>query len=1513
MADVLHSAVIEVGVDSRGAEIGLAKVDKAAGNTGRNLESLGGKAGSGFNAIGASSEAASKKIEAATRNQIASIQRQIAAETAGSKSTAAYQEAIARQRGINVDALRPYLKQLDDVRAKQEAAAKAAAKNSAAVEQLEGATKRAGASVSGFAKSLILGAAVGLSIGAVTAKIMGVIDSMAKLKTLSEKTGSSVENLSKLGFAAKQSGSDIDSVAAALAKLSKGMAGADADSKGAGLALKFLGLSAKDAVGNLKDPAALFTEIAKKLALYEDGAGKVALAQALLGKSGADMLPTLKLIAEQGDIAAKVTDAQATAARQYTRDMAKLDAQKGLLFKTIAVSLLPTMTDFAGVLLDASKKTNQLNSAAKGLSEDNSIADWADTGAMGLARLLDVIVFIPKALSAVSSSFKVAGADLNFLYEAGVLANPVELAKRFVKGGNPSAKLNDAAEARDKVKAEADAKYVDLWNYDGAAMEKAMAARIAKRVTAKASDVVKPTLLKANFDTSGENGDTKAQAAIKKEADAYATLISAIKEKTEANKLDLATGIGATESQKATIKLDQQLASGKLKLSDSHIAAARAALQEQAASESLLKARDTERDVANAIAASTLVRQDSAAQLAIEYELYGKSNDAREIAMIAVREQTSLEKFLLQAKKDGKVLTEDQIARLKEEASARTSVESATMAQTKALNYAAQLTTENKRFSAESIIDAKDRAAAILRVDDAMWQERIALAGAGTDAQRQLQEAYTTWYQNQLDKPRIDELKKAVDTYSDVFRTGFADMLNNGKAGWSSFTKSLVTTFKTSVADQLYKMFAQPFVVRMVASLMGVTGGTASTLVQAATGAPGASSGVGSYVSAAQTAKSAYEAISSGFAGLSTTVADTVQGVMYQSGMTTQIASNGAFASGAGAVASAAAGLVGGHYLGNAISGQYGIGDHGQAVVNTGAAVGAVIGSIIPVLGTALGAIIGGALGGLANRVFGMGDEKVTGNTLNGSFGANGFAGNTDTKIHQDGGFFRSDKDFTRSTAIDSPTANALSAAYDQIKAASADFATTLGINADSIKDRAQALSIALTDDKAANQKAISDFFIGVGDSIATELLPNISSFTKAATEFGGATESASATLQRISTDYAFVDVALSSINATFGAVGVGSITARERLLDLTGGLDAFGKGVASFSTNYLTEAEKLAPVAKTVSAGFASLGLAVPETRGQFKALVLGLDLTTESGATTYAGLIKVQDGFAQLHPAIEAVADALAATNKTYQDQIDEILKSSMSAADVRAMETKGMNASTVALYDRLAALKGEASANVTAAEAITKARDAAAASAKASSEAFSSFANAVAGTMKSTTEAAAALRGYNDALLVGSNSPLDLQGRRDEAARQFAKSPGDTAASNAFIEAAKALRDAGGTGLAYARDVAQVRASISAAASAKDAHAAAIPDFLRSIRDMGIFGNEPATVSTVPAQIYSANQAVQPGSADMVSRAEFQQVQANLAAALNKIATNTGAAADSLEGITTGRHVVTTEALT
>jgi tape measure domain-containing protein len=488
----------------------------------------------------------------------------------------------------------------------------------------------------------------------------------------------------------------------------------------------------------------------------------------------------------------------------------------------------------------------------------------------------------------------------------------------------------------------------------------------------------------------------------------------------------------------------------------------------------------------------------------------------------------------------------------------------------------------------EKLIDAKKRSAAALGSLESMEATKKAAEQAVTDWKRSAE---------QIGQSLTDNImrggKSAAEYLKDLFRT--------------LVLRPILAPIGNAVGA-------------MATSAFGIPGGA-----QAATGGTDP-------VSMAVNASNVYKSISQGFAGIENSVSKGVESAFGQFGPGTIGGTGpGAASQMAGTAAGYFAGAAAGIYGGRAISNGYGLnGGSGNTAVNIGTIAGAILGGPI-------GAAIGGMIGGLANRAFGHKAREITSTTLNGNFGANGFTGSTDSAWMQKGGWFRSDKSGVDKVGIDSEVAKQYAAAYDAMKLASADFAKVLGINADAIKDRAQSMSIALGKDEEANKKAIADFFIGVGDSIAKELLPSLADFTKEG-------ESASATLQRLATNYAALDASLGSVGMSFGMVGVESLAARERLVSLSGGIESFAQGIAGFAQNFLTEDERRAPVIAAVSKAMAELGHASVDTREEFKALFLSLDPASESTSKLFAELVKLQGAFAEAYPSTEQLNAALA-----------------------------------------------------------------------------------------------------------------------------------------------------------------------------------------------------------------------------------------------------------------------------
>jgi hypothetical protein len=174
------------------------------------------------------------------------------------------------------------------------------------------------------AKTALGALGVSLGAGALAAMALSVTKATAALDDMAEVTGAAVEELSKLQVVAKIGGHDFGLVEDSLVKLTKGLKGTEEETKNARQALVFLGIQAKTAAGALRDPGEMMREVALKLATFEDGAGKTALALDLFGKSGAKLLPFLKDMAEEGTVNARVTAEQAAEAEKFEKAMGRL-------------------------------------------------------------------------------------------------------------------------------------------------------------------------------------------------------------------------------------------------------------------------------------------------------------------------------------------------------------------------------------------------------------------------------------------------------------------------------------------------------------------------------------------------------------------------------------------------------------------------------------------------------------------------------------------------------------------------------------------------------------------------------------------------------------------------------------------------------------------------------------------------------------------------------------------------------------------------------------------------------------------------------------------------------------------------------------------------------------------------------------------------------------------------------------------------------------------------------------
>jgi hypothetical protein len=1240
------------------------------------------------------------------------------------------------------------------------------------VGSLESNLARAQSSALSLGKGLILGAAAGMSIDAIAKKINGVIESMAALKTASEKTGSSVENLSKLSFAAKQSGSDLDSVASALAKMSKGMAGADDETKGAGRALAFLGISAKDSAGNLKDPAAMFVEIAKKLDGYTDGAGKAAIAQALFGKAGADMLPTLKLIGEQGDIVAKVTDAQATAARQYQRDLAKLDAQKNMVFKTIATALLPTMTDFAGAMLDVSKNTNLANGAVKDMAKDDGLTNWADEAAMGAARLVDVIAMIPRLLSAVTGSFKVVGADIKTISVMAENANPIKAAWKKLNGGDPLGEIRQAIEERNKVLADANQKYDELWNYEGNAMEKAMAKRIANRAKDRA-DRAKDEKGRTALNFSTVNDDSKGGPSLN-------SLIAGAQGELDSEKSVYEARVKMLDLYHTKFgTADDEFYTGRAAARADYIAAEAIAYAKETslALDAQAKARKPE-EVAAA--------KDKYAQLANAHRQFLESMSDAGGADAVNQEADQQKKYneMITAMHEAGVASisslDQQIAKQQEHnaeiGKTKEQIELAKQAQVDLATAQLQGDADYLRDGlAKWDLDARSRAAYQIRLsdlDEEIKRRRVlsgelakgadleAGAAAAAELDKYLDPEKAKEFGNALkgslgaaansmialtsvmqkygkeqdanekaranaqillkgnDKERAKGLedlaqinakstKEQLGSYGNMASAaaGFFDEHSRGYQALTTISQvfhaaELAMTMAELVPKAISAVLTQgqgdPYTAfgrmaamgAMVAGLGVAIGGMsgADTTAKDRQAAQGAGSILGDKDAKSESLKKSLDLIEK----------NTYQGLAISSSMLATLQSiDSNISSFAGHLLSSTD--ITNPDVGNLKAGAGSTNLAKADMVATGAEIGMMFGA--PFIGALVGALASKIPGvqKLYTSIFG-GKQSVSDSgfsmdaTSLASILGNGAHAKQYADITTSGGWFSSDKHSEQSDPL-SDAANRqftgiITSLADSIKAAGG----MLGLAGDDFTSKLNSFvvdigHVSLKDLKGDElQKALESVFSKLGDDMAQYAVGGLQDLQQVG-------EGYLETLARVATEYQTIDLVFQSFGKTFGEVGLASLDARDRLVQLAGGLDKFTSQGEYFLTNFFSEQEQTAALKARVQPVLDQYGLQASGD-GALRALrdfVVGLDTTTEAGAQAYATLM-------QYAPAVKQIADAeqhIYDERKGLQDKLDEL---TMTSAQLHEKERAAVDASNLVLYDRVAALQAEKDAATT-----------------------------------------------------------------------------------------------------------------------------------------------------------------------------------------------------------------------
>ncbi len=226
------------------------------------------------------------------------------------------------------------------------------------------------------AGALAIGTAMVAAGGAMAVAMKGVIDRADQMYEASQALGVTVEDLSRMQYAAELSGVSAENLEKSIRKLSVGLYDASQNASGpAADAFRALGISATDAAGNVRPAIDVIGDMAKRFETLPDGAAKTALAIKVFGRSGADMIPMLnegeaglKAMYEEAEQLGIVLDTEtAAAAERFNDNLTRLGKTKDGIVTKVTAGMLPAFDRLAGSMVVAANNSRGLQEVGRGL------------------------------------------------------------------------------------------------------------------------------------------------------------------------------------------------------------------------------------------------------------------------------------------------------------------------------------------------------------------------------------------------------------------------------------------------------------------------------------------------------------------------------------------------------------------------------------------------------------------------------------------------------------------------------------------------------------------------------------------------------------------------------------------------------------------------------------------------------------------------------------------------------------------------------------------------------------------------------------------------------------------------------------------------------------------------------------------------------------------------------------------------------------------------------------------
>lgn len=1234
--------------DGRQAEQGLVKLGATAKKAGRDIEQAGQGAGKAFGVVGNGAEDGSKRAERATKSLIDSIQRTTAAANAGAKGTADYYSEIARIRGVSQDALKPYLADLRKAQAEQDKATEAANKWNAAATSLGGVLGKIGAAVAGgafyakFISETIDAANEQAQLQAVlksTSEAAGwsaealnaMADAMSKKSIFSpgEINQAQTRMLSYSNVVGQQFPKAMQATIDMAQRMGMSVT-QSAETIGKALDVPSEGLSA------LTKQGFRFTEAEKLLVQQLEETGNKAEAQAIIlkalensyggaaeaargtfGGALAGLKNTINDLITGGGgsvdgLTQSVNDLSATLSSPETKQAFATIIELMVNTTNVAARLATAMAmlskgNIGGAILDGAKLDNpqsalvdvearigRINSDISSLDPKKSVANWLNDKFLGdvgdLQRLLKVAEQQRETLLGMVSTEQYGDNA----------PDPAEWNTEPVKAYGKA--ISENTEWLKKFGTAAQKAQIEIKEWE-------------KKLGAPLSEQMKASILKSYEDKAGGakgvGQQEKAVSGIRARIQAEEELIKRLQDRgaaaqdlSESDKLvgKLQEEIAGTTNKRTKANLEGQLAEA---LVWQETQKNRTELEKQIKAQE--EAEKGYRKYIDSIYKSADAVGDMADQQDAANASFGKSK-------VAIAEMVAEQAKMAAANaKDAGPWTPEHVAALKAVADQH---ERYVESLRKGEYIAASRKYDDDIQAAKDELQIQQYSMSLLGEEEVKRNKLVATRKSEIKLARELAEIEQL-YMGRTDedsiKRRTDLERKAriraeqelqvelaqiqnqyaaeqAAKYNDIFRQGFADFANNGMDGLKAFGKSLKTTILTSVADALYKAFAQKYVVNVVASISGLFGGggAMNTAVQAASGG------------------GMFSNISSGLSGAN------ALGLL------------GTFGGGMSAGFGGLMGSLGLSTTGTTLGGAMSAGTIAMQSGNIMGGLGTFLGALGPIIG-GLSLLFGGDIFG---SLFG---RKLKESGVEGDFGGeSGFEGRL-FKYYK-GGLFRSNK--TTYEELPEEMRSALGNQFLAMDESIRAMAGAVGLGGEALDGFTAKFKVnlkGLSEEEAT--KKLQEEFQKIADQMGALVLTS--------EEYTRAGEPQLEALTRLSTSITLANEWFKAVGDTLYEVSLAGADMASELMDAFGGADKFAAATSNYYDKFYTDQEKVANQTRLLNEALNKLGVeSMPTSREALREYINGIDLSTEKGRELYAAMIGLADVFDLVYTSAENIA---------------------------------------------------------------------------------------------------------------------------------------------------------------------------------------------------------------------------------------------------------------------------------